>query len=102
VTIQPATVLEAVKARPGNIAVRPMPTRRPALTASARAGVRNLRSGQKKAFAVKQKKGQKDESKKERKGLRSWRRLENGRMAPPGAEQKNRLKEDNMPSDQIL
>jgi hypothetical protein len=23
-------------------------------------------------------------------------------MAPPGAEQKNRLKEDNMPSDQIL
>ena len=24
-----------------------------------------------------------------------------GRMAPPGAEQKNRLKEDNMPSDQI-
>ena len=25
-----------------------------------------------------------------------------GRMAPPGAEQKNRIKEDNMPSDQLL
>ena len=37
----------------------------------------------------------------ERKCSRRW-RLENGRMAPPGAEQKNATKqEDKMPSDQI-
>src|SRR5258708_36031413 len=50
--------------------------RRPALTASARAGVRNLRSGRKKACgAVEQKKGA-ETRKQERKRLRLWRRLE--------------------------
>jgi hypothetical protein len=45
-----------------------MAERRPALTASARGGVRNLRSGQKKACgAVEQKKGPKQESKSARK-----------------------------------
>jgi hypothetical protein len=52
-----AAVLEAVKARPGNVEVCLKGERRPTLTASARAGVRNLRSGRKKACgAVKQKK----------------------------------------------
>jgi hypothetical protein len=57
VIIQSAAVLEAVKARPGNAEVCLMAVRRPTLTASARAGVRNLRSGRKKACgAVEQKK----------------------------------------------
>src|SRR6516165_5392813 len=56
---------------------------RPALTASARDDVGNLRSGRKKACgAVEQKKGAqtKKVSQQERKRLRSWWRLENGRM----------------------
>jgi hypothetical protein len=45
-----------------------MAERRPTLTASARVGVRNLRSGQKKACgAVEQKKGPRRESKSARK-----------------------------------
>jgi hypothetical protein len=57
VIIQSAAVLEAVKARPGNVEVCLYAERRPTLTASARAGVRNLRSGRKKACgAVEQKK----------------------------------------------
>jgi hypothetical protein len=72
-----------------------MAERRPALTASARVGVGNLRSGQKKACgAVEQKKGPKQESKSARKkvlafvaAIREWLRLENGRTAQ--AEQKN-------------
>jgi hypothetical protein len=60
-----------------------MAERRPTLTASARAGVRNLRSGRKKACgAVEQKKAPKQRKKEEsvqagKKRLRSWRRLEN-------------------------
>ena len=60
VIIQSAAVLEAVKARPGNVECASMAERRPTLTASARAGVRNLRSGRKKACgAVEQKKAPK-------------------------------------------
>jgi hypothetical protein len=64
------------------------------LTASARAGVGNLRSGQKKACgAVEQKKGpSKKVSQQERKCLRSWRRLENEKML--SAEQKCCPKEE--------
>ena len=54
-----------------------MAERRPTLTASARDGVRNLRSGRKKACgAVEQKKGA-VARKQERMRLRLWRRLEN-------------------------
>ena len=57
VITESAAVLEAIKARPGNVEVCPCAERRPTLTASARAGVRNLRSGRKKACgAVEQKK----------------------------------------------
>ena len=45
--IQPATVLEAIKARPGNLAVRPVPARRPALTARALASEIYGRGGRK-------------------------------------------------------
>jgi hypothetical protein len=71
-----------------------MAERRPALTASARAGAGNLRSGQKKTCgAVEQKKGpSKKASQQERKCLRSWRRLENGKM--PKAEQKDYPKQE--------
>jgi|GEM_PF-3660775 len=60
-----------------------MAERRPAVTASARVGVGNLRSGQKKACgAVEQKKGPKQKRKSARKKcLRSWRRLENEETA---------------------
>ena len=59
------------------------PERRPTLTASARAGVRNLRSGRKKACgAVEQKKAPKQGRKRPsgKKCLRSWRRLESEGM----------------------
>jgi hypothetical protein len=67
-----------------------MTERRPAVTASARVGVGNLRSGQKKACgAVEQKKVPRQESKPARKKcLRSWRRLENKGMVAL-AEQRN-------------
>jgi hypothetical protein len=60
------------------------------LTASARAGVGNLRSVQKKACGtVEQKKDpSKKASQQERKCLRSWRRLENEGMAA-AVEQRN-------------
>jgi hypothetical protein len=60
-TIEHAVVLEAVKARAWKRWSAPLwREQRPALTASARAGVRNLRSGRKKACgAIEQKKASK-------------------------------------------
>ena len=60
-----------------------MAERRPTLTASAPAGVRNLRSGRKKACgAVEQKKAPKQGRKKSgKKRLHSWPRLENEETA---------------------
>src|SRR5262245_54947056 len=45
VIIQSAAVLEAVKARPGNVGMRSMAERRPALTASVRVAVRRSTVG---------------------------------------------------------
>ena len=67
--IQSAAVLEAVQGAAWKWrSVRPKSERRPAVTASARAGVGNLWSGQKKACdAVEQKKGLKQENNKNEK-----------------------------------
>src|SRR6266446_9447131 len=75
--LQSAAVLEAVKARPGNVGVCFYGRATAGLDSLEHGGVRNLRSGRKKACgAVEQKKGA-ETRKQERKRLRLWRRLEN-------------------------
>jgi hypothetical protein len=56
----------------------------------------NLRRGRTKERAQARKKVSKKESQQERKCLRSWRRLENGRMLAARVEQKNEMTKDDM------
>ena len=90
VITESAAVLEAIKARPGNVEVCPCAERRPTLTASARAGVRNLRSGRKKACgAVEQKKAAKQGRKKSGKKTLAFVAAIRERRNGPEVEQRN-------------
>jgi len=90
VFIQSAAVLEAVKAGLETAECAAMAERRPAVTASARGGVGNLRSGQKKACGVvEQKKGPKQESKSARKKVLAFVAAIRERRNGPQIEQRN-------------